>query len=444
MIETCPTLAVVGLSWFSVAWQLALLLVLVLLSGTFSGSETVLFALTPAQLQHDAASSNPFRRLAARLMKQPKQTLTTILIGNTAVNVLLFATSYVLFHNLAGQFGAWITPVSGILSVMLVLVCGEVVPKVLAVALPDRLSPYSATVVQVSGYVLRPLGRLLDLLIIEPLTRLIFGRPGHAVVREHDLTAAELKALLEMSRRRGLLNHVEDAYLREVIDLSNVRVRDIMVPRVEVKAFDISGPPDELRQLMRETHLTKLPVYDGVIDNIVGLVYAKILFFEPDKPLRELVTSVRFVPELVSAEQLLQHFRNTKSQIAIVVDEFGGMAGLVTLEDVLEEIVGEIHDPDEEPAEREIVRLSDAEYDVSGRLSVQYWLETFGITGLPDRVVTVGGLVTSRLGRPARVGDEVRIGNVQFRVTAVAGRRVQRLRLVLGDVVQAESEGNAS
>ncbi len=234
-----------------------------------------------------------------------------------------------------------------------------------------------------------------------------------------------------MSRRRGLINRVEDVYLREVIDLSEIRARDIMVPRVEVQMFDVSGPPAELRNLMRSTRLTKIPVYDGAIDNIIGLVYAKILFFEPDKPLRDLVTPVRFVPELITGEQLLQHFRDTKSQIAIAVDEFGGMAGLVTLEDVLEEIVGEIHDPEDEQLEPEIVQLSETEYEISGRLGVHYWVETFGIRGLTERVATVAGLVTARLGRPARVGERIRIGNVELSVLALSGRRIQRLQLTL-------------
>jgi len=417
--------------WFGVLMSVTLLLVLVVLSGTFSGSETVLFSLTPAQLQHQAASSNPFRRLAVRLMKQPKRTLTTILVGNTAVNVLLFATSYVLFRGLAASAGAWITPVAGVASVLLVVVCGEVVPKVLGVALTHRLAPFSATVVLAASYVLGPLGRLLDLLVVEPLTRLIFGRPGRKGHIESDLTSSELKTLLEMSRRRGLIDRTENVYLREVIDLSEIRARDIMVPRVQVVMFDVNGSPDELRLLMRDSHLTKIPVFDGRIDNIVGLVYAKILFFEPDKPLRDLVVPVRFIPELITGEQLLQHFRNTKSQIAIAVDEFGGMAGLVTLEDVLEEIVGEIHDPEDAREEPEIVPLSETEYDVSGQLGVHYWIETFGISGITERVATVAGLVTTRLGRPARIGDAIRIGNVEMKVTAASRRRVHRLRLTL-------------
>ena len=234
-----------------------------------------------------------------------------------------------------------------------------------------------------------------------------------------------------MSRRRGLINRTEDLYLREVIDLSKIRVRDIMVPRVEVVMFDVNDPPEELRNLMRRTRLTKIPVYDDAIDSIVGLVYAKILFFEPDKPLRELVTPVQFVPELITGEQLLHHFRQTRSQIAIVVDEFGGMAGLVTLEDLAEEIVGEIHDPEDQEVEPEIIQISDTEYEISGRLSVHYWVEMFGISELTERVTTVAGLGTARLGRPAQVGENVTIGNVRLGVIAADGPRIERLRLTL-------------
>jgi CBS domain containing-hemolysin-like protein len=312
---------------------------------------------------------------------------------------------------------------------------------VLGVTLTQRLVPFSATVVQVSGYVLGPLGRGLDLVMVEPLTRLIFGRPGHRISRESKLSTSELKTLLEMSRRRGLIDRTEDVYLREVIDLSRIRVRDIMVPRVEVTMFDVNRSPEELRELMRQTRLTKIPIYDEAVDEIVGLVYAKVLFFEPDKPLRELVTPVRFVPELITGEQLLQNFRQTRSQIAIAVDEFGGMAGLVTLEDVAEEIVGEIHDPEDRQVEPEIVQVSDTEYEISGRLSVHYWVEMFGISELTERVTTVAGLVTARLGRPANVDESVTIGNVRLTVTAADGPRIERLRLSLLDGPVGENGG---
>lgn len=426
-----PLSADAGLG-LQLALGLALILGLLCLSATFACSETVLFSLTPLQLQQAAASGNPFRRLAAQLMRQPQRTLMVILLGNTAVNVLIYATSFVVFNDLSVWIGEWATLLSAAASIGLVTIGGEVLPKVVGVSLSERLAPLAAAAVHLSGYLLRPVSVVIEHVLVRPLERLLWGArqaaPGHGLT----LSTAELKALLELSRGRGMINPTEDQLLREVIDLHALRVRDVMVPRVELIAFDVNAPPDGLRQLMRRTRRKKVPVYERTPDNIVGLVYAKVLFLaSPDKPLRELAQPVHFVPEIITCEQLLLHFRHTRTQLAIAVDEFGGVAGLVTLEDVIEQIVGDIQGPDELPAEPEIVPISDREYEISGTLSLHYWAETFGIAGLPERFVTVGGLVTAKLGRPARVGDRVRLMNIELEVIAVQRRRVERLRLRL-------------
>ena len=423
-------LAVGNLSWTALALNAALLLLLVALSGIFSCSETVLFSLTHVQIEKHGKSSNPFRRLVRRLMTHPKRTLTTILLCNTAVNTLLFAISYVLFRDLAVRFGAWVTPLAAVFSVLLVVVGGEVVPKVLGVKFADRLAPTCATIVQTVAPVAGTLGRAIDLLVARPFERLVLPHP-HRPGSRHNLTTDELKALLQMSRRRGEIDSVEDTFLQEIIDLGSTRVREVMVPRVEVVAYNVNQPAEELRELMRSTRLKKIPVYDESIDEILGLVYAKVLFLEPNQALRDVLMPVHFVPELATCEQLLQHFRQTGTQLAIAVDEYGGMAGLVTLEDVLEEIVGELSDPEEAPETPEIVPRADDEYEISGGLDVRYWAETFGLPRRAERVVTVGGLVTARLGRPARVGDVVQLSNVELRVTAVRRRRIERLHLRL-------------
>lgn len=419
-----PTLA-------GIAVQLALLLVLLGLSGAYSGSETVLFSLTPAQLERAAGSANPLRRLAAGLMRQPRRVLTTVLLMNTAVNVLLFATSYVLFHGLAARFGAWVTPVSGVLSVLLVVVCGEVTPKVLAVALAERLAPAAAAIVHFSSFAGAPLGRLIDGLLAEPFVRLVFGPRARAAEGMRPLSTADLKRLLEVSRRDGATSALETMYLREVIDLTQVSVHDVMVARVDMIAYDVNDSPEGLRELIRRTRFKKVPVYDGSIDNIVGLVYAKVLFFEPHRPLREIVSPVRFVPDVIHAEQLLQHFRRTKSQIAIVVDEYGGVTGLVTLEDVIEQIVGEIRRPGEAPEAAEVVQISEREYEVSARLSVRLWAELFDVDEITAHVSTLGGLLAQRLGRTVQCGDVVRVGNLELQVASMSGRRPERVRLRL-------------
>ena len=412
------------------ALKLLIILLLVCASAAFSGSETVLFSLTPAQLQHELNSPNPLRRRAARLMANPKRTLQMILLGNTAINILIFALSFTLFESLSKQLGPVADLAGAVFAMTAVLVGGEVLPKIAGVRLAPRLVPYSAAYISAGAYVLSPIARLLDVAVVEPLTRVILGAT-HGRVR--DLSTDELKILLEMSRRQGLIDPSENSFLRQVVDLHILRVSDVMVPRVEVQAFDVSGSPEKLRELIARTRLKKIPVYDGSIDNIVGLVYAKILFLTEVKRLRDVLMPIRFVPQNIDCEQLLAHFRSTRTQLAIAVDEYGGMAGLVTLEDVLEAIVGELHDPEEQQTAPEIVALSDAAYDVSGALSVHFWAETLGLPRLTARVATVGGLITAQLGRPARVGDTVRINNVRLRVTAVNRRRVERVQLELID-----------
>lgn len=420
-----------GSAWLSLGGGGALMIALVVLSGAFSGSETALFSLTRLQLRENADSRNQLRRLAAQLMERPKQTLLVILIANTTVNVLLFASSYVTFRGLEGAFGAWVTPIGGVVAMLLVVVCGEVVPKVVAASAANTVAPYAATLVKLLSYLLGPVGRVLGLLLVDPISRLILGRHAERAAGPPQLSTDELKALLQVSRREGVIRPYENDLLREVIDLGHMKVRDVMVPRVEVKAWEVNQPPDGLRDLMRESKLKKIPVYEGSIDNVIGLIYAKILFLEPDTKLRDAIMPVHFVPEVANCERLLRHFRDNKSQLAIAVDEYGGMAGLVTLEDILEEIVGDIRDRDDPPPEPEITQLSDREYEISGRLSVRYWSQVFGVSAADRWTATVGGLITSRLGRPACVGDTQRFGNVELTVTHVQGRRVERLRLRL-------------
>lgn len=406
--------------------NIGLLLVLVTLSGSFSGSEAVLFSLSPTRVQESERSNQWLERLVAWAMRRPDKTLMDILIANTALNVLLFSISYVFFKRLE-VLGPWVTPASAIFSILLVIVFGEVVPKIVGVALADRLAPFSALLVRVASYPAAPLGWVTRNLIVEPIDRLFLGGSGSRREQAHELTGDELKFLLEMNRERGLLNRDENLILREVVNLAQIRVRDVMVPRVDLVSFDIHKPVEELVALIRSTKLRKVPVCDGGIDQLVGIIYAKRLFLERDKPLRDLVSPVAYVPESISGEQVLHHFRETRSQLAIAVDEYGGVAGLVTLEDVLEEIVGEIHDPDDETAMTEVVALSDGGFEVAGRLSIHYWGETFGIQELPQRVATVGGLVADYLGRPARVGDVVHISNVRLEVLEIQNRQAARL-----------------
>lgn len=432
-------------SALGVAVRCVLLALLLALSATFSGSEAALFSLSRVQFQSFAASSSRLRRMAARLMDEPKRTLAVILLGNTTVNVLIFANNFVLFRELRPVLGPWSDVLGAVVGVLLIAVFGEAIPKTLCVNMPERAAPLVAPVIRAFGAVLGPIQRAIDFFVVEPVNRLLFGLSHRDAGDRHSLSTIELKTLLEMSRRHGMIDPSEDAFLRSVIDLGTLRVRDVMVPRVDVMTYDVGGSPDGLRELMRRTRRKKVPVFDGSVDNIVGLIYAKVLFFQPNRPLRQLVVPVRFVPELATGEQLLQHFRQTRTQLAVVVDEYGGMAGLVTLEDVLETIVGDLESGEEQSERPEIETIGPDEYELSGQLSVHYWSQWFGLPRAAERISTVGGLVMAELGRPARVGDRVQLGNVEMLVTEVRRRRVERLRLRLTalEAVEATVGGRA-
>ena len=222
---------------------------------------------------------------------------------------------------------------------MVLILFGEVMPKLLAYATAPRWAALSARAMGVMGRILWPLLWLMDQALVGPMTRLLAHPPA-----PRDITVRELAALLDLSARRGIIANA-NVLLQEIVDLTQLRVSDIMVPRVNMVAYDINNPPAGLAELFRKSHLRKMPVYDGQPDRILGVIYGKTLLLNPGKPLRELVVKLPFVPESANVERLLNaSIRVTRKQMAIVVDEFGGVAGIVTLQDIVEQIVGDIYD----------------------------------------------------------------------------------------------------
>ncbi len=409
-------------------WQWLVLVVLLGCSAFFNCSETALFSLTPNQLHALRRSGHRVDQLVADLMKDSDRLLLTILVGNNAVHVLLFADTFLLVRHLASHWGSWAISVFSVVSLLVVLVFAEVVPKVVAMAGSQRIAVWVAPGIRLCQVVLSPIRAVLDSVLVIPLTRLL-ERPVHVSAR---VTAEDLKTLLDLSRHGGVIDAGESLWLQQVVDLTQARVHEVMVPRVDVEAWDLTSPPADPASRFRELGLMKVPVYRGDIDHIVGLLYARDVLLHPVRPLREMIHPVRFVPEQMRLDQLLSHFRRTGTQLAIVVDEYGGVVGLVALEDVLEHIVGEIRDPGEIPP-AEVVENEDGTFSVVGRLSVRVLAQVFGAAVLNERVDTIAGLFLARFGRIPTVGDETRLGNLWIRIEALDGRRIERVRVGLVD-----------
>ncbi|OPX25340.1 MAG: hypothetical protein B1H04_00105 [Planctomycetales bacterium 4484_123] len=409
--------------------HLAVLVVLLAAGAFFSGAETALFSLSRGELFNLARDDRRLSRLAASIMGQPDNVLTTVLLGTNVIHIIyfVFSTLLVVRAQRAVAGGDFWASALALGSLLAMIIFSEILPKTVAFLMPVRLAPSAAAVLAPLGRLVRPVHRFLMAGVVNPLTRLL------APSRDADgqLTSEEMAALLALSQKRGLIGQDEAELLQEVLELTRLRAGDIMVPRVDVVAYEADGPPGGLVDLMRTTGVTKVPVFEGDLDHVIGVVYAKRLLAEPGKTVRELLAPVQFVPESAPLERVLIHFRSTRSQLAIVVDEYGGMAGLVTLEDILEEVVGDIADAREPRRAPPVQRVGPAEWLVDGDLAIHEWADAFPTDLRGARFSTVGGFVVSLLGQIPQVGQTARYRNVTFIVEAVRGRRIATLRVRL-------------
>jgi len=401
--------------------------VLLALSGFFSGSETALFSL---RHEHLRALGRGRGRFVRHLLHDPKSLLITILFGNLLVNVLFYSVSVMLAMNLhASGRTVWAT-VTGVAAPILVIIFGEVAPKALAVHTPRPIAEFAAPALTLLRAAILPVRVVLGL-FTEGVIRLV-GPPRRA---RPVVTPDELKQLLEAGHRRGTLGPHEARMLQELVDLGHLRCHEVMVPRVDVVMCSAASEPAEFLNLVRATGRRRVPVYDGSRDHIVGVADARQVLLHEPAALRECIEPVEFVPESISVEALLKQFRDQHIAMAVVVDEYGGTAGLVTLEDILEEIVGDIaEDPSEAaPAHggalESLQAIDENTFRVGSRLSIRDWNEhpAFTVELTRTDVDTIGGFVLALLDRLPREGDSVTYANLRFTVERVRRRRIEYL-----------------
>ena len=411
------------------AWRLVLMGVLLAGSAFFAAAETALFSLSRGQLHQMSRQSHRLVRLVPALMRRPGAVLTTVLLGTNVLHILYFVSSSLLVIRLErGVAGGEMYGAAAAVTTLLVMVLlGEIVPKALASVWAAPLAPLAALVLGTLGRCIGPIQRGLMAFVVEPLTRLL----GPARAERTGLSTDELAALLTLSQKRGLIAEDQSEILQEVLELTDLRAADIMVPRVDLVAHEISEPTEALVQTVRERRITKIPVYEKDLDHIVGLVYAKHLLVDPHRPVRELLMPVQFVPVSAPLERVLTQFRASRTQLAIVVDEYGGTAGLITLEDVLEEVVGDIADAREPRTPPAVVEVGPGEWLVDGDLGIHEWAQAFPAELSGARFSTVGGFVISLLGHIPTPGETVTYHNVSFTVEAMGRRRITRLRVRL-------------
>jgi len=409
--------------------------VLLVASGAFSGSETALFSLKPHERVQLARAGSAPGIAVTRLLQETTPLLVTLLISNMVVNVLYFTLSTMLLGQLsaAGKVGPAGAAGLAMATLLGIILFGEVLPKQVAAQRAQAWSLFAALPLLALHRGLTPLRVAILVALITPLSRLIAPPTPPA-----ELSAEELGAMLKLSQHGGVIDQNEQDLLVRVIELGRLKVRDLMVPRVDVRAHAVDAPPAELVALARETRLRYLPIYRETPDQMLGVVLSReVLLRKPKTPqqVETMVKPVRFVPEVAPADVLMAKLRDEATVFAVAVDEYGGTAGVITLEDLVEHVVGDIPGAYERGDTPRVEALGPGTYRVDADLPVHDWAQWFGRNAELSRAAvgatSVGGLVLAKLKRFPAVGDQVTLGNILIAVEAMDGRRIDTITIAV-------------
>jgi len=316
------------------------------------------------------------------------------------------------------------------------ILLGEILPKLLALSFPLKLAPKLALPLQFFYGVITP----VRVLLVSLMRRF----EGQGPVETPHLAAEELSDLVELAGREGAIGEHERRLVQEAVDLAELRVSHIMIPRVDLQACEASWPASRLVLLAADTGHGRFPIYRGSLDEIVGVADVFDALIEPSRPLGELAHPAKFVHEQQEVTRLLAEFQAEGVDFAVVSDEFGGTAGLVTQEDIVEEVVGDIRSPQERHRPAPVRKLSETSYLLAGDVSADPWAEAVGIDPDDLGVDRLGGLVAVLLGRIPREGDTVRRGDLSFTVRKMRRRRVTEVLLELASEEAADRIGQLS
>jgi putative hemolysin len=424
--------------------ELLVIVFLTLLEGFFVAAEIALVSIRRSKVEQLVDEGRPGARRVRRLLDDPGRFLAVSQLGLTVIG--FFASAYaavslveILSRVLQG-FGVDAGGADGVSLIVVTIVLAlftivfaELVPKTLALANAERFAIALSLPIE---FLARALGPVIALLtgVTTAITRLF----GATITNEASITAEELRLIVERGGEQGVLEAEEEQMINAVIELGSRRVHEVMVPRIAMAVMQIPATFDEAIDTIVEHGHSRIPVYEESVDEILGILYAKDLLpilresAGPRPDLRTLLRTPVYIPESMTVDDLLHEFQRRKVHIAIVLDEYGGTAGLVTIEDLLEEIVGEIQD-EYDVEEPMVVRISDDEARLDGRASVDDLAELFDVSlGLEDEdeYDTVGGLIYHRIGGVPAPGDRVDVDGLTLTVETTDGRRVGKVLAV--------------
>jgi putative hemolysin len=400
--------------------KLILLLVLLLLSGFFSGSETALFSLGHGKLRKLAGSKVPTQRLIVRMMENPVRVLATILLGNTFVNI---AASGLGENIIAGYVrGKGAIVISTLVMTSLILIFGEVTPKTIAVQRPETVARWIVKPLNVFSIVISPIRRFLrrttEMLLL--LFHVQTIRTGHELAEE------ELKTMVDVGFDEGVVNRLEREIIHRVFSFHDKTVQHVMTPSFQVVSLSVDTPPREALETLKRRQYSRAPVYEGAEDNIIGVLHIKdFIQSEQVRSLRDLIRPVQFVPETRRIDTLFNEFRTGSQHFAVVIDEYGVFSGIVSMDDLLEEIAGEAFSSFQR---RDLFkRISPNAALVKGVMELEMFNQRMGTHLTDPKAQSIAGFVVNRLGRIPETKERLKIGDLQFEIVRAEPNRIVRM-----------------
>lgn len=405
------------------ALQIAIIIFCIIMSGYFSATETAFSTFNRIRVKGLAEKGNRRAATALKLSENYDTLISAILIGNNIVNILGTSLATMLFVSLlkSNDLGA---TVSTVVMTALILIFGEISPKTIAKKKPEAFVLFSAPIIKAIMYILIPLTFVFKQW--QKLIAKIFKENEEAGITEE-----ELVSIIEEAEESGDIDKEESTLIKSAIEFNDLRVGNIFTPRIDITAVSITTPKEEIAKTFIESGYSRLPVYEDDIDNIVGIVYYKDFFpmeKSEDISLENIIKPVIYVAESQAINDLLKELQTKQMHLAVVMDEFGSTAGIVTLEDILEEIVGEIWDEHDEKIE-EIKEVGEKEYIISGMMSITKFFDMFDIDEDCESS-TVNGWAMTVLEKIPEVGDSFEEMGLAVEVLEMDGKRIENLKVI--------------
>ena len=408
--------------------QIVLLIILLIGSGFFSSSETALMSLSKIKMRHMEEDGVKGAKLVSTLIEDSNRLLTSILIGNNIVNIAATSITTSLFTAMLGAQGDAIA--TGLMTV-LVLIFGEITPKTISANNPEKASLVVAKPIKFFVTILTPIVWIFN--IITKVIFKLFGVDDKGV--KPFITEEELKTMVNVSHEEGLLEMEEREIINNVFEFGDMQAKEAMVQRLDIVAIDMEDSYEEIIDLFKTEKLSRMPVYEETIDDIIGILNIKDIIFLSDEEIenfdiKKYMREAFFTYEFKKITQLLEEMKKDKSQMAIVVDEYGGTAGLITIEDLVEVIVGDIEDEYDEE-EDEIQVISPNEFLVDGSTKISDVNEILNIELESEEFDSIGGYIIGYIRHIPEENEIIEMDNIKFNIESVDKNRIKKIRIML-------------